>query len=50
MTMSTVEKIALGIVGIALVTTLLLPGRQTAQVINAAGGVFNSAIKTSMGR
>jgi hypothetical protein len=35
--MSTVEKIAMGIVGVALVTTLILPGRQTPAVLNAAG-------------
>lgn len=48
--MTTVEKVAMGIVGIALVTTLILPGRQTAQVIKAGGQIFNSALKTSMGR
>lgn len=48
--MSTVEKIAMGIVGIALVTTLILPGRQTPQVLNAAGNVFSGSLKTAMGR
>lgn len=48
--MSSVEKIAMGIVGIALVTTLILPGRQTAGVITAAGNVFSNSLKTAQGR
>jgi hypothetical protein len=48
--MSTVEKIAMGIVGIALATTLILPGRQTASVIRAGGDVFSNALKTAQGR
>lgn len=48
--MSTVEKVAMGIVGIALVTTLILPGRQTAAVLTASGNVFSNAIKTAQGR
>lgn len=48
--MSSVEKIALAIVGVALATTLILPGRQTPQVISAAGSAFSGALKTSMGR
>lgn len=48
--MSTVEKIALAIVGVALVTTLILPKRQTPQVISATGTAFNKALATSMGQ
>lgn len=48
--MTLLEKVAMGIVGIALVTTLILPDRQTPGVITAAGNVFNGALKTSMGR
>ena len=48
--MGLVEKVALGIVAIAFVTTLILPDRQTVKVIQATGGVFNQAVKTSMGR
>jgi len=48
--MSTFEKVAMGIVGIALVTTLILPGRQTASVINAGGNAFNGALRAAMGR
>lgn len=48
--MTTVEKVAMGIVGIALVTTLILPGRSTAAVITASGNVFSNALKTAQGR
>lgn len=48
--MTTLEKVAMGIVGVALVTTLVLPGRQSVGVINAGGNVFTSALKTAMGR
>lgn len=48
--MSTIEKIALGIVAVAMATTLLLPDRQTAKVITASGGAFSGALKTAMGR
>jgi hypothetical protein len=48
--MTTVEKVAMGIVGIALATTLILPGRQTAAVITAGGNVFSNALKTAQGR
>lgn len=47
--MGTIEKVALGVVGIALVTTLLLPGRQTPQVINAFTGLFRGSLATAMG-
>lgn len=48
--MSTVEKIALGIVAVAMVTTLILPGRQTASVIKAGGDAFSGALRTAQGR
>ena len=48
--MASFEKIAMGIVAVALVTTLILPGRQTASVINAGGNMFSGALKTAMGR
>lgn len=48
--MTTIEKVAMGIVAVALVTTLILPDRQTAKVIGAAGGAFSSSLKTAMGR
>jgi hypothetical protein len=47
--MGSIEKIAMLIVGIGLVTTLILPDRQTVGVLNAAGSVFNGALATAMG-
>lgn len=46
--MSTVEKIALAIVGVALVTTLVLPGRQTPKVIGAVSDLFRGSLATAM--
>ncbi len=46
--MGTAEKIAMGIVGIAMVTTLILPGRQTPQVINAVSNLFRGSLATAM--
>ncbi len=48
--MGTIEKVALAIVGVAMATTLLLPGRQTASVLTAAGNVFTGAIREAQGR
>lgn len=48
--MSTVQTVLLAIVSVAMVTTLILPGRQTATVIKAAGSVFSGSLKTAMGR
>jgi hypothetical protein len=48
--MSTIEKVLMGIVGVAMVTTVILPGRQTPAVLNAFGSVFNGALRASMGR
>jgi hypothetical protein len=46
--MGTVEKIALAIVGVALVTTLVLPGRQTPKVIDAVSNLFRGSLATAM--
>lgn len=46
--MSTVQKIGLAIVGVGAITALTLPNRQSAQVIRAAGGVFNNALGTAI--
>jgi hypothetical protein len=48
--MSTIERVALAIVGVAMATTLLLPGRQTPQVLDAAGRLFSGGIRAAMGR
>ena len=45
---SGVTKIAVAIVGVALVTALVLPGRQTAQVLQAGGNVFSGALNTAI--
>lgn len=42
--------IVASIVAVALVTTLILPGRQTGQVINAGGRAFSGSLSTAMGR
>lgn len=47
--MSTIEKVALAIVGVAMITTLVLPGRQTPRVITATGGAFRGSLATAMG-
>lgn len=46
--MGTVAKIAMGIVAIAMVTTLILPGRQSPQVIGAVGNLFKGSLATAM--
>lgn len=47
--MGAIEKVALAIVGVAFVTTLILPDRQTAKVASAFGDVFIGGIKQAMG-
>ena len=46
--MSTVQKIAVAIVGVAAITALVLPGRNTASVISAAGNAFSGALGTAI--
>lgn len=38
--MSTIQKVALAIVGVGAITALTLPGRNSAQVLTAAGNSF----------
>jgi len=45
---STIQKIALAIVGVAAITTLTLPNHQGAQVIKSVGSVFDSALGTAI--
>jgi hypothetical protein len=47
--MGTGEKIAMGIVSVAMITTLILPNRQTASVISAVTGLFRGSLATAMG-
>lgn len=46
--MSAVQKVALAIVGVAAITTLVLPNHQGAQVIKATGDTFNNALGTAI--
>lgn len=45
---STFTKVAMGIVAIGMVTALVLPGRNTAQVLTAAGNVFSGSLNTAI--
>lgn len=47
--MSTVQKLGTMIVGLAFVTTLILPGRQTVPVINAFSSFTQGTLGTAMG-
>lgn len=46
--MGTVEKVALGFVGIAYLTTAILPGRQTVPVVNSITNFFTRVFATVM--
>jgi hypothetical protein len=39
----------MGVIGIGMVTTLILPKRQTPAVINAFTGLFRGSLATAMG-
>lgn len=43
-----IQNVAVLIVGVGMITALVLPGRQTAQVIKAAGGAFQGSLKTAI--
>lgn len=47
--MGAAERIALAIVGVAMITTLVLPRRQTPQVVTAFGNAFRGGLATAMG-
>lgn len=47
--MTTFEKIGTGIVGVALITTLVLPKRETARVLDALFGGLSQWTGTAMG-
>jgi hypothetical protein len=48
--MSTVEKVGLAIVGVAMATTLVLPGRQTPLVIQRFFSGFSGTLRAATGR
>ncbi len=43
------QRVAVLVVMVALATTLLLPDRQTPQVINAGTGLLRGVLSTAMG-
>ena len=47
--MSIAQKFIAGIVGTMMITTLILPKRQTPQVINALTGFVRGTTATAMG-
>lgn len=47
--MQTAQKVAMGVIGIAMVTTMILPGRQTPRVIGATTRLFTRSLGTAMG-
>lgn len=48
--MSTLQKIGVMVVGGAIITSLILPGRQTPAVIKALTGLTTGTLKTVQGR
>lgn len=46
--MDSITKVLMGIVGIGMVTTAVLPGRKTAEVINAFSNFFRGSLATAM--
>jgi hypothetical protein len=45
-----VANIFISLVIVGAITSLVLPGRQTTQVINATWGGFNDSLRTATGR
>lgn len=48
--MNSAERIGIAIVGVAMVTTMVLPGRQTPAIIDKFLGGFANLIKSATGR
>lgn len=48
--MSAAEKVGLAIVGVAMATTLVLPGRQTPAIIQRFFAGFAGTLKAATGR
>lgn len=46
--MSTIQKVALGIVGIGMITALLLPGRNVTSAIGAIQKLFSGSLHTAI--
>lgn len=47
--MGSIQRVVLAIVGVGMITTLVMPRRQTPQVINAVDRLFRGALGTAMG-
>lgn len=47
--MSTLQKLGMGIIALGLATTLVLPGRQTPQVLDSGRKFVTGALGTAMG-
>lgn len=47
--MSTLQKAISAVLGIGLITTLILPGRNTVPVINATSNLAQGVLGTAMG-
>jgi hypothetical protein len=45
---NTLQTFVAGLVAIGMITALTLPGRQTPQVLKAAGGVLQGGLKTAI--
>lgn len=48
--MQTAERIGVAIVGVAMLTTLVLPGRQTPAIIEKFFGGFSKTLASATGR
>lgn len=47
--MSSIQQVLVAVIGVAMVTTLVLPKRQTPAVFNALGNAGSSFLGTAMG-
>jgi hypothetical protein len=47
--MGTVTKIAMGMIGVAAIATLVLPGRQTPAVLTGFTKLFTGSLSTAQG-
>lgn len=47
--LETLAKWGTGVIGLAMVSSLILPGRRTADVLNAINGSFGGMVRTMMG-
>jgi hypothetical protein len=47
--MATAQKIGMAVIGLAVITTLILPGRQTVPVVNAFSQFTQGTLGTAMG-